>query len=113
MMLMSSISLIVSGLYITLSLAAPSIDIHAKPDTLHHHHFNRDAHDRPSYVIGQWSRTVPRETIPGTVEARNRKTDDPWAALDGAARAVVRNTAGKSPMLDIVKRTEEKVVEDY
>jgi len=39
------------------------------------------------------------------VEIRNVMNDDPWAALDDAARAVVRNTAGKSPTSGFVKDT--------
>ena len=85
MRLTSSSSLIASALFVSSSLAAPSIGVHGKPNHHHHHHVKRDA--------------------AAIVEIRNVMNDDPWAALDDAARAVVRNTAGKSPTSGFVKDT--------
>ena len=122
MIVASLMPIVASALFISSSLAAPSTGIHAKPDIAHHHHLERDAADHPPYVISKWNRIYQNEDVPliafeekhapyviskwnriyrnkdaaATVETRNVENDDPWAALDDVARAVVRNTASKS-----------------
>lgn len=117
---MQSISLVCIIAFLSLllpTIAAPLIDSAARP-VVHHHgykralaehspstigkvvnlHQSRDTTeasvDHPPYVISKWNRIYRNKDATPNVE--NHATEDPWAALDDVARAVVRDTAGES-----------------